>query len=237
MHRHAVIALVGDAVRIVFSDDQIAFGAQQSREHARQCRAAVIQQGNFHLPPDAFENRGETMHRDIDRALALLAPCLDQSSNGGVIGIKNCRTALGFSSIIQTCIARNWRDLGNLRKGAWHIGPPVAVDHQAGIGLQDRRCVQRLGQVPGDAVNTDIPANMAAALRFTNAKIAEGTGNRETRMIGGEQERAWRNLAQHLVGRGFIGIEHDHSIHGAKAGANADGFKSAFQTPTRPAVV
>ena len=47
----------------------------------------------------------------------------------------------------------------------------VAVDDEPRVGLQYRRCVERLGQALGDAGDADIPGDMAAALMLGQAEI------------------------------------------------------------------
>lgn len=81
--------------------------------------------------------------------------------DGVVIRQKHLALARQRVFGVDTDIAGDRRQLGQVRDRAGDAGRPVAVDHQPRIALMDQRRVQLAAQMARHAQRADIPADVA----------------------------------------------------------------------------
>jgi len=80
------------------------------------------------------------------------------------------------------------RVLADLRHGGGPGRVAVAVDDEAGIGLQDGGGVEVAGEAFGDAGDADVPGDVALAFGFRHAEVVQGFRNCLAGVIGGEEQ-------------------------------------------------
>ena len=90
------------------------------------------------------------------------------------------------------------------------MGRPVAVDHQARIGLGDQGPVERGGEAARDRLDPDIVGDVALEVLGCQAEVAERARHAPAGVIAGEHERRIAVRPLHMDGRRLVGLEQAH---------------------------
>ena len=196
MHRRGVVGNFRYGVGLVLADAQARLGVQQFQHDPRQAQIPVEQHAGMPLPRHAAVDRCETMHRDQRRGAS--AAGVQRRGQVVMIGPEHLPHA-GFAlCIVQADIAGNHRRLADFGDRGRVAGRPVAVDHQAGIGLPDQRRIQRLGDLPRHLPDADIPADMAREFPVRQTQRIQAARNAVGRVVAGQEERRRRfRMADH----------------------------------------
>ena len=147
------------------------------------------------------------MHRDENGAAAGGLALVEQPRERGVVGLEDrppARRAVvlakAFVAGDRGCFADDG-DRGRVSRRA------VAVDHQPRIGLEHRGRVEQRGKPFGDRGDTDVPGDVALALRRIEAERTERARDQPPGMVGCEQEIRDALRPQNADGRVSAGRE------------------------------
>ena len=105
VHRDRVVAVVGDRVRFVVADGEVALRPQQLEHEPRERRRMVVQHADLDGAVDALEHRGKAVHRDQHGAAPGGPPRVEQPGNRGVIRVEDRLPAGGARRVGQALVA------------------------------------------------------------------------------------------------------------------------------------
>ncbi len=154
------------------------------------------------------------MHRDEHRAPPGRGARIEETRDGRVVGDEDGVFARRGFGGRERLVAGHARCLAEDGDRAFAARPPVAVDDEARIGLEDRRRIEALGKMAGHRGDADVPGNVAAELRLGETQSAEAARDPAPGMIGGEDEIRRAMRAQNLYRRGLVGGEEGGSAIG-----------------------
>ena len=120
---------------------------------------------------------------------------------------RDARVALGLGDAF---VARDRRRFADRRDRGGHVGRPVAVDHQARIGLGDERRIEGGGQSARDRLDPDVVGDVALEVLGREAEVAERARHAPAGVIAGEHERRIAVRPLDVNGRRLVGLEQGH---------------------------
>lgn len=120
---------------------------------------------------------------------------LKQSRDPVMIGTENFVFTTCATGCAERHIGRNRGLVGHGGDRGRMAGCAIAVDDEAGIDLLDQIGAQKRLQLHTDAMNTDIPGNMALPIGLWHAQTPQRTRHSASRMVAHQNEgRSGRRL-------------------------------------------